>query len=185
MLHGLLHKNNLIGLFSDYEKCQLIMEGLCNNHFVEKKNLVIKSYYDNSITSCEYNENEVESFTDDDTTDDNNTKVDTEELDDDTQNKIKESRNNKIELMNNIHLLKKEKEKMNDSKPVYEVDLKLFNKFKTIKKENINFQIPDMFIDKYNLMLELENENKLTWENFYNMYKPTNLHTSYSDIFNN
>jgi len=87
--------------------------------------------------------------------------------------------------MNNINVLKKEKEKMNESKHVYEVDLKLFNKFKNIKKENVNFQIPDMFIDKYNLMLELENENRLTWENFYNMYKPKNFHTSYSEIFNN
>ena len=185
MLHGLLHKNNLIGIFSNYEKCELVMEGLCNNKFADKKNLVIKSYHDNSITSCEYNKNEVEPFTDEETTEENINIKPTNELDDDTQNKIKESRNNKIEIMNNINILKKEKEKMNDSKNIYEVDLKLFNRFKNLKTENNNFQIPDMFIDKYNLMLELENENKLTWENFYNMYKPKVIQTSYSEIFNN
>ena len=36
MLHGLLHKNNLIGIFSNYEKCELVMEGLCNNKFADK-----------------------------------------------------------------------------------------------------------------------------------------------------
>ena len=178
MLHGLLHKNNLIGIFSDYEKCELVIEGLCNNKFADIKNLVIKSYHENTITSCEYNNNDIESFTDEETTEENhNNEV--------VQNKIKESINNKIEIMNNINILKKEKEKINDSKNVYEVDLKLFNRFKNLKTENTNFQIPDMFIDKYNLMLELENENRLSWDNFYNIYKPKNFHTSYSDIFNN
>ena len=34
-------------------------------------------------------------------------------------------------------------------------------------------------------MLELENEYRLTWENFYNMYKQKVIQTSYSEIFNN
>jgi nucleoside-diphosphate-sugar epimerase len=49
--------------------------------------------------------------------------------------------------------------------------------------ENVNFEIPDMFIDKYNLMLELENENKLSWDNYYNTYSKMKGENNY-DLFN-
>ncbi len=56
MLHALLHKKNLIGVFSDYQKCKVMLEGLIANHFVDRKNIEIKSFYENTILSGEYRE---------------------------------------------------------------------------------------------------------------------------------
>lgn len=175
MLHALLNKNKLIGLFSDYDKCKLMIEGLVQNNLIDKKFLEIKSYYINTITSGEYNEdninNIIEEFSDNDTTD--------------SDVKIKDKDNTeKINLQNNLNELKKKKEKLEDSKRVYEVDVELYNKFKKIKETNVNFKIPEMFLDKYNLMESLDKENKLCWDNFYELYKPSNLSTNYDKLFN-
>ena len=73
MLHSLLHKKNLIGVFSDYQKCKVMLEGLIANNFVDRKNIEIKSFYENTILSGDYKEEEssesniVEEFTDNNT----------------------------------------------------------------------------------------------------------------------
>ncbi len=185
MLHALLHKKNLIGLFSDYQKCKVMLEGLIANHFVDRKNIEIKSFYENTILSGEYKEEEsddsniVEEFTDNNTTDTDKSK----------EVKVKkelskEEVEKKIELQNSINELKKKKERMEESKRVYEVDIDLYNKFKNIKEKNSNFNIPEMFIDKYELLEGLEKENKLCWENYYELYKPKNISTGYDKLFN-
>ena len=189
MLHALLHKYKLVGLFSDYNKCKITMEGLISNNFVDKKHIEIKSYYENSITIGEYKEetdetndndstNVVEEFTDNNTTD-------TEEKNKKPQQKPTEDEIKKrSEIQNSINELKKKKEKMEESKRIFEVDLDLYNKFKKIKQTNATFEIPEMFIEKYELMEGLEKENKLCWENYYELYKPKAIATGYDKLFN-
>ena len=189
MLHCILHKEKIIGLYSDHTKCEIMVEGLISNGFVDKKNIEIKSYYENSITVEEYTDDDnslIDEFTDNNTTDtpripksninnkeNNNTKVIDEE---DTKKKI--------EIQNSIFELKKKKEKLEESKRVYDVNFDLYNKFKKIKEENEKFEIPEMFIDKYELMDSLEKENKLCWENFNELYEPKKITTNYDKIFN-
>ena len=187
MLHAILNKSKLVGLFSDYQKCKVMFEGLILNNFVERKNLEIKSYYANSITTGEYKEDTdysndessvvLEEFSDNNTTDSdvksNQPRVLNEE-------EIKEKNN----LQNELSQLKKKKEKMEESKRVYEIDLDLYKKFKKIRETNSNFQIPEMFINKFELMEGLEKENKLFWENFYELYTPKNMTTNYDKVFN-
>ncbi len=188
MLHAILHKYKLVGIFSDYQKCKVMFEGLISNNFVDRKNLEIKSYYDNSITVGEYNEeldtqiieesdaSEIlEEFTDNNTTDtpDNSNKKNKEE-------DIKK----RNEIQNKIFELRKQKEKLEESKNVYNVDFDLYKKFKKIKETNNKFEIPEMFVDKYELMEGLENENKLCWENFHELYKPKKVATNYDKLFN-
>jgi hypothetical protein len=89
MLHAILNKKMLVGLFSDYQKCKVMFEGIISNKFADRKNLEIKSYYINSITEGEYKEesedsesidNILEEFTDNNTTDtDNILELNTEE----------------------------------------------------------------------------------------------------------
>ncbi len=183
MLHALLHKKNLIGVFSDYQKCKVMLEGLVANHFVDRKNIEIKSFYENTILSGEYREedsddsNIVEEFTDNNTTDTEKSKPVKKEL-------TKEEVEKKIELQNSINELKKKKEKMEESRRVYEVDIDLYNKFKKIRETNSNFNIPEMFIEKYELFEGLEKENKLCWENYYELYQPKNIATGYDKLFN-
>ncbi len=186
MLHALLHKKNLIGLFSDYQKCKVMLEGLIANHFVDRKNIEIKSFYENTILSGEYKEEEsddsniVEEFTDNNTTDTDNNSKDVKVKKELTKEEVEK----KIELQNSINELKKKKERMEESKRVYEVDIDLYNKFKNIKEKNSNFNIPEMFIDKYELLEGLEKENKLCWENYYELYQPKNIATGYDKLFN-
>ncbi len=175
MLHALLHKKNLIGIYSDYQKCKIMFEGLIENHFVDRKNIEIKSYHENTILSGEYNEESiVEEFTDSETTESEKQKKPPSD----------EEMKAKNELQNSIIELKKKKEKIEESKRVYDVDLELYNKFKKIKENNSNFSIPEMFIEKFDLLEGLEKENKLCWENYYELYKPKNVATGYDKLFN-
>jgi len=41
-----------------------------------------------------------------------------------------------------------------------------------------------MFIEKYELMEGLEKENKLCWENYYELFKPKAIATGYDKLFN-
>ena len=186
MLHALIYKHKLVGIFSDYQKCKVMFEGLISNNFVDRKNLEIKSYYDNSITIGEYNEeldtNEAEDAVD--TSDVLETFTDNNTTDTPTNNKKQEENIKKAEIQNKIFELKKQKEKLENSKNIYNVDLDLYKKFKKIKETNETFEIPEMFIDKYELMEGLEKENKLCWENFHELYKPKIFSTNYDKLFN-
>ncbi len=188
MLHALLRHNNVIGLFSDYNLCMRMIDGLVSNKLINRKELNIRSYYDNSITIGKYDpesesessENEiVEMYSEEHTTE----SIKTEDLDTDTRTKLKDERTNKSQLQYDLLLLKKEKEKMEESKRVYEVDIDLFNKFKQIKQRNPEFTIPELFINKWVLMTNLEKEGILTWENFYKRYSPHQLNTGYTALF--
>jgi hypothetical protein len=187
MLHAILNKKKIVGLYSDYEKCKIMLEGIISNNFAERKHLEIKSYYNNSITEGEYKEeiDEVESnnllevFTDNNTTDTDKKPENVKKVE-----LSKEENKKKIEIQNSIFELKKQKEKLEDSKRVYDVDLELYNKFKKIKETKLDFIIPEMFTDKYELMEALEKENKLCWENFHELYKQKNMNTNYDKLFN-
>ncbi len=184
MLHALLNNNNLIGLFTDHNECRKMLEGLVVNRFVDQKNITIKTFYSNSITPCEYDNDMIEDFSSDSTTDSEHfLKVQSDELDSDTKKKIEEERKNKSEIQHEINKLIKNKEKLEESKRVYDVDIDLYKKFKDIKENNSSFEIPEMFFDKYKLFLELESANKLSWENFHELYKPKQLNTSFSKLF--
>ena len=85
----------------------------------------------------------------------------------------------RIDLQHKINLMKKQKERIEESKNVYENDLKLFNIFKTSKETNPTFEIPELFIKKYNIMHNLEQNNQLSWENFTKNYQQENYYGDY------
>lgn len=194
MLHAIIHKGKLVGLFSDYQKCKVMFEGLISNYFVDRKNIEIKSYYENSITSGEYKEDSdndsvssvvLEEFTDNNTTDSEKQIVKKETTVTKQPRELNEEEiKNKAELQNSIYELKRKKEKLEESKRVYDVDVDLYKKFKKIKDTNSNFEIPEMFIDKYELMENLEKDNKLCWDNFVELYTPKKVSTNYDKLFN-
>ena len=78
--------------------------------------------------------------------------------------------------------LKKKKSYIEDKKNTYNVDIKNYKLFIEEMKKNPNFEIPEMFIYKFNLMNELEKDNKLTFDNFFLRYKPNN-YSNYSNLF--
>ena len=193
MLYALLCKDKLIGLFSDIKKCKLTIQGLVSNKFIKETDLTFVSYHENSITKTtppnifleqSSDDNIFEEITSENTTESNDD-TGTESSEDNTEKREKRARDQKrVKKMEyNLNLLKQKKERLEESKNVFKVDHELYKKFKKIKSETQDFEIPDMFIDKYELMEELESMNKLTWKNFHDCYEKKPLENSYNMLF--
>lgn len=88
----------------------------------------------------------------------------------------------RINLTQQLNQLNKEKSKLEEEQNKYQVDLNLYKKFSNLKKTS-NFEIPFMFVDKYSVFETLDQENKLTFENVQKIYKPSQIDTSYSHLF--
>jgi hypothetical protein len=98
---------------------------------------------------------------------------------DESSSKLLKFTNQRSELQHKINMLKIQKEKIDESKQVYESDLKLFRIFKTSVDTDNNYEIPELFAKKYEIMNKLFNENNLTWENFTEKYKNENYYGEY------
>ena len=192
MLFALLHKNKLLGLYNDFDKCSIMLNGLVTNNFAKNNDLSIVTYYTNSICIHKDNQNK-------DTINKNtNLNFITENL---IENPIENTIENPIENTNsnnkmnsrytlkeskikyNLSLLKKKKEEIEESKTVYKVDFNLFTKFKKICSENPNFIIPDLFQKKYSIMNKLDQANNLSWETFNAIYVKENIPTTFDNLF--
>ena len=96
--------------------------------------------------------------------------------------KLLEIAKSKLELQHNINMLKVHKEQMEESKKVYDNDIKLFNIFsENIINDNC-FVLPELFVEKYNIIKKLKEEDKLSWENFSHLYKKENYYGDYFGI---
>ena len=89
----------------------------------------------------------------------------------------------KINVVHNINLLKEELKKKEEKLTQYNYDLELYNKFKDLKNKNSLFVIPFMFEQKYNIFYVLDNNNKLSYDNFMEKYKPNKINTQYDELF--
>jgi len=105
----------------------------------------------------------------------------------DIKKKIIEEKNNAdqelIDIVHNINLLKKEKEKENEKINIYNIDIELYKKFLKKKTENNEFEIPELFQIKYSVFKYLDSNNELDYNNFIKLYCPTQIKTSYDNLF--
>ena len=90
--------------------------------------------------------------------------------------KLAEDKNN---LQHKINMLKIQKERIKESKEIYDNDIILFNKFKKNIFDDSNFIIPELFKDKFVIFKKLEEKYKLNWENFMKDYNHNNIYTDY------
>jgi len=90
----------------------------------------------------------------------------------------------KKEILHKINLLKLEQNKLKNMHNEYECDIKLYNIFKNNLNKDNNFIIPKLFENKYKIMNKLENENKLSWDNYYNILSKSIEENNY-ELFNN
>lgn len=84
-----------------------------------------------------------------------------------------------VEINHQLNLLKLKKEKLEESKKVYDIDLKIYYMFKNKLDEDKTTEIPDIFKKKYDVFKLLESDNKLSWSNFVNNYKHDNMYNDY------
>jgi hypothetical protein len=188
MLHALMSQGRLIGLYSDYEMCTQTLEGLVQNRFVMRNNITIKSYYENSMMTGRYdvecgdNLNTKNVITNNISEDE--TTMSESDMDTETRKRVDEEKKKRADLQYEITKAKKEKERLEESQRMFEVDLDLYKRFKKVLDKNPQFEIPELFQDKYPLMQRLEHDNMLTWENFHANYKPKTIESGYTNMFN-
>jgi hypothetical protein len=89
---------------------------------------------------------------------------------------------NKVKLQHKINLLKVQKERIEESKNVYENDLKLFNIFSEELKKDDNYVISELFKKKFDLFKKLENENRLSWDNFVKEFQHENFYNQHFEV---
>lgn len=85
----------------------------------------------------------------------------------------------KIELQHNINMLKHHKKKLDESKNIYENNIKLFELFNENKTTNPEFIIPELFREKYNIMKKLKEQDNLSWEAFNKEYRQESFDPNY------
>lgn len=85
----------------------------------------------------------------------------------------------KLVLQHKINMLKIQKERIRESKEIYENDIKLYTKFKQEKLKNQLFIIPELFKNKFDLFKKLDDENKLDWNNFIKENTHVNTYNEY------
>lgn len=162
-----------------------------NNNFNENKttlitdNDMVESSSENETSDDNFSEYEGDSEHENSQENENNIEEVEETLEEKEKRERKEKRRNEREskMRYNLQLLKKKKEKLEEEKRIYNIDLDLYNKFRKIKQENSNFEIPPMFIKKYETMLILEQENELNFNNFTNVYEQDVTNTKWSKLF--
>jgi hypothetical protein len=99
------------------------------------------------------------------------------------EKRIADIEKEKHDLIHKMNLLKLQQKNITEAKQIFEVDLKLFNQFKTAKEINDEFVIPELFVNKYKIMSKLFLEDKLDWSNYYYEMKKNKESNIYDDHF--
>ena len=165
MSYLLYQANNIVGVFDDLTTAANMAQGILNNGWA--KDFSIVKYKKNSCVK-------------DETIIIDNNKGDSKE------NKYVEpetEKEDKKEIQRKLNLLKLQKDKIEESKNKYEVDIKLYKEFKKKLEEDINFVIPELFESKYKLFHQLEVQDNLNWETFALLYKEEDFHGNMSSVF--
>ena len=150
----LLYQNeNVIGVFDNHNKAKEMAQAIMN--FGWASDFSVTEYKLNSIFKVSTVEIE----------NPNNVKEETEEENDESNSEEKRS------LQTKLNVLKQQKDKIEESKAKFEVDLKLYNEFKKKLETETNFTIPELFVDKYKIFHQLDVEDNVSWESFSMLYK--------------
>lgn len=104
-------------------------------------------------------------------------------LESDSEENDIEDEEEKRKLQDKLNVLRQQKDKLEESKAKYEVDLKLYKDFKEKLEHDNNFVIPEMFVEKYKIFHQLDVEDNITWESFSLLYKEPDFYGKYSNIF--
>jgi len=180
------YKSKIIGVYNDYNiaedfVCSCIQNNLMNKNEVKilffKTNSCIlikeKTFSNSSSNFLEENKEKIEKIEE---------KVNIVEIDPNNPQYI-EINKKKIELQHQINMLKVQKKRMEQTKSIYEHDIKLFDIFYKNKQNDSKFIIPELFVDKYELIVRLKSDNNLSWKTYITEYQKINKDEDYNDLF--
>jgi len=180
LLYLIEYNNNIIGAYNNLNDAETYILGCFQNNFFTSAKIKIfkinscylvetKIYFSDNIvlpinTSTSNNiENENEK--------EKEKKKEKEELHiKDNNEAFLQMAKQKIDLQHKINILKNQKEKMEESKRIFENDLKLFDLFNESKQKDSFFVIPELFKKKYDIMTKLKINNNLSWNEFIKEY---------------
>lgn len=184
------YNNNIIGTYDDIKLAKLFINSCYQNKFMTSKATIMHF----TKNSCYFEKEEVEQTEEEKKTagEDNKKNIEKKIEDKKEQEKkievlhnsleYKEITQSRIDLQHDLNLLKQRKEKIEQSKNVYESDLKLYNIFIESKKSNPDFEVPEIFVKKFTLFEKLVKENRLSWDNFIGEYKHENMYNDYFSV---
>jgi len=178
MFYALFKSSKLIGIFDTEENVNNMINGLQQNKLCKEKELSVRKFNNNSI--CEFKDNN-----NNNNLNNNNLNNNIEQVTELSFEEEEKRNKEKCEVEYELNNLKKNKDKIDESKKTYKVDLDLYQKFKKLKNNSNEFEIPQLFIEKYRVFEMIENDNNLNWENFYTNYKPEIFLSSYGNMFDN
>ena len=163
----LYQDNKIVGVFDDLKQAKNMAQGILDNGWA--KNFHIEVYKANSC--CKINEVKIDN-------------PDESEIESDTESIIIETQSEEDEnLQSKLNTLKLQKEKIEESKTKYEVDYKLYKEFKEKLETDNSFTIPELFIEKYKIFHQLDQEDNISWDSFSMLYKEPDYFGSYSNVF--
>jgi hypothetical protein len=169
----LYQDNNIVGVFDEINKARDMANGIIENgwakdfHIVQYKlNTCCKGRTINIENKEDVNNYQEINSDSDDSSDSGN--MDSQEAED---------------LQKKLNVLKLQKEKIEESKTKYEVDVKLYYDFKKKLETDNTFTIPELFVEKYKIFHQLDIENNISWESFSLLYKEPDFYGKFSNIF--
>lgn len=174
MSYLLYQSDNLVGVFDDLQKAKDMAQSAINNGWA--KNFSVVKYKLN--TCLKLTTHVVDEDNDSETDEESNNEY--KELNSSEEDNIKKQ---KADIQKKLNLLKIQKDKIEESRNKYDIDLELYNEFKNKLEEDINFEIPELFQDKYKIFHQLESQDNLDWETFSLLYKEPDFHGNFTNVF--
>jgi len=186
-------KNNVIAVYNNETLLNIFINGAIQKNFFKKEEIRIDKYNVNSMLCLTKTEEHVII---------QKKKIDIpnkEETIESTKSQeylkseeYQKLAQEKTDTKHEINILKLKKKKYEEEKQVFNSDLKIYYQFKKAKEQE-NFEMPDMFITKYDIFKKLEENNQLTFELFkeeWDKVKPKNNYNlfnanSYEETFVN
>ena len=190
MIYIVEHNNKVIGVWDTFDYAKSFVLGCKQNNFFNLNNIFIKTYQLNNcfcLETIKMDDINLENVQNSLQTDLNKKSLNFSHKEPcevkifpkANDPEIIKMNNLKIDLQHNINLLKKQKKKIEESKNTFDSDYNMFHLFIKNKLLDSTFIIPEIFIEKFELMNKLNNENKLTWENFTKDFSHSNLYNEY------
>jgi flagellar biosynthesis GTPase FlhF len=188
-LYLLKHNDAILGIFDNKTILEETINGLTNNLKLDNELFEIIKCYPNSLNPTIFREKKVkvkELTVEEVKIKDEEDKKSKEEKQNEKELKQKEEEEKakqKAELNHKKNMLKYHKERLESKKNEYENDLLLFDRFMEEKSKDNNFEIPPLFIKKYDIIKNLTNENNLTFENYLELTDDQFMENSYHLLF--
>ena len=196
--------NNPIGIFNDEDQLNNYINGCVQNKFFHNDDIKTEKYIMNSIVCL--NKETVRSIKPiakelrlkEENKEKNNKETTIKELEKIKQEKeeleerrkkmiesedYKKMMQEKIDTKHQLNELKHKKKKLDEEKQAYEYDLQIYEKMKIEKGKIENFQIPEIFVLKFDIFEKLENSNQLNFDVFkteWDKVKPKNNYSLFA-----